>query len=47
MESAKLMLQSDDGYRITVQIQGLAGRVKITDLEPTESSEATNEKAGT
>ncbi len=47
MESAQLLLQSDDGYRITVQIQGLAGRIKITDLERTESSEAANGEAGT
>ncbi len=33
MESRSIFIDSEDGYRIEVQIQGLAGRVKISAIE--------------
>ena len=32
MDSAQLTIESDDQYAITLDIQGLAGRIRITDL---------------
>ncbi len=32
MDSAKLVIESDDGYVITIDVQGLAGRIRLTDL---------------
>jgi hypothetical protein len=33
MESRSIFIDSEDGYRIEVQIQGLAGSVKISEIE--------------
>jgi Tfp pilus assembly protein FimT len=40
MDSAKLVIESDDGYVITIDIQGLAGRIRLADLQRISSEEA-------
>jgi Tfp pilus assembly protein FimT len=39
MDSAKLVIESDDGYVITIDIQGLAGRIRLADLQRISSEE--------
>ena len=46
MDSATLVIESEDGYVITIEMQGLAGRIRLIDLRRV-SSEATENSPDT